>query len=71
MINFADHVGSLINAIFVALIAAVVGLIRKVFTNEKKIDILEARLKSFDRIEKEVDEIKVDIKNILLHLSSK
>lgn len=71
MINLADHIGSLINALFIALVAAVVGLIRKVFTNEKKIEILETRLKSFDRIEKEVDEIKVDIKNILLHLSIK
>lgn len=71
MINLADHIGSLINALIVALIAAVIGLIRKVFTNEKKVELLEMRLKSFDRMEKEVDEIKVDIKNILLHLSIK
>ena len=69
LINLADHIGSLVNAVIVALIGAVVALIRKVFTSEKKIEILETKLQSVNRIEKEVDEIKQDIKAILFKLT--
>lgn len=69
--NWYDYLGYIVNALIIALVGAVVALIRKVFTNEKEIAILTEKLKAVDRIEEEITELRTDIKDILFKLSDR
>jgi hypothetical protein len=69
--NWVDYVGYIVNALIIALVGAVVALIRKVFTNEKELAILTEKLKTVDRIEEEIYELRSDIKDILFKLSDR
>lgn len=67
--NWIDYVGYIVNALIIALVGAIVALVRKVFTNEKGIAMFAQKLKAVDRIEEEVKELRTDIKDILFKLS--
>lgn len=69
--NWLDYIGYIVNALIVALVGAVITLIRKVFTNEKEIAILREQLKAVDRIEEEITELRTDIKDILFKLTER
>lgn len=76
--NWIDYVGYIVNALIVALFGAVITLIRKVFTNEKEIAILnqqlialKEQLKTVDRIEEELVDLRSDIKDILFKLTER
>lgn len=62
MINWWDHVNTFIAGLITSLIAIVIGLVRKILTNEAEIKILKNQLTSF---EKDIDEVKGDVKLIL------
>lgn len=62
MINWWDHLNTFVAGVITALIALVVGLVRKILTNEAEIKILKTQLRSF---EKDIDEVKGDVKIIL------
>ena len=62
MINWWDHVNTFIAGVITALIAIVVGLVRKILTNEAELKILKSQLASF---EKDIDEVKGNVKLIL------
>lgn len=69
MSQWIEYVGYFVNALIIALVGAIVALVRKVFTNEKEIAMLAQKLKAVDRIEEEVRELRTDIKDILFKLS--
>lgn len=69
MSQWIEYAGYFVNALIIALVGAIVALVRKVFTNEKEIAMLAQKLKAVDRIEEEVKELRTDIKDILFKLS--
>lgn len=69
MSQWIEYIGYFVNALIIALVGAIVALVRKVFTNEKEIAMLAQKLKAVDRIEEEVKELRTDIKDILFKLS--
>lgn len=52
----------ILTSITVSLIGGVVWLVRKVFTNEKQIALLEAEIK---RRNEDIKEIKADVKSLI------
>jgi cell division protein FtsL len=52
----------ILTSITLSLIGGVVWLVRKVFTNEKKIALLEAEIK---RRNEDIKEIKADVKSLI------
>jgi Tfp pilus assembly protein PilN len=57
---------------YTALVAALLGaigfLVRKIFTSEQKIAVLEAKLSGLDQIEQDIRELRQDVKDILLKM---
>jgi len=62
MINLLDHAGSIFLAVVTALIGAIGFLVRKIFTNEKQIAILQTQV---DHNKSILTEMRADIKNLI------
>ncbi len=58
-------------AILAACLAAIGFLVRKIFTNEAKIEVLESRLTMFDDLEEDIKELRSDVRNILLSIGGR
>jgi uncharacterized membrane protein (DUF106 family) len=68
MINLADHIGTFIGGVFMALLGAIGFLVRKVLTDGEKIKALESQLETLST---DVRETRQDVKDILFRLSEK
>jgi hypothetical protein len=70
--NIWDYALNAYTVLVTALIGAIAFMVRKVFTNEKQIEVLEARLSDMsNNIERDIKDLKLDIKDLATQLRNK
>jgi hypothetical protein len=67
-IDFTNWIFNAYTATVAALLGAIGFLVRKIFTNEQKVMVLEAKLEVVNQMESDIRELRADVKNILMTL---